>query len=208
MTNSGTNQPSDPGDCDESAGDIECQAARNIVHRRIDAESSADELDRLDAHLNHCDSCSRYAAEMASVMSRIAELRVASEAPVAAMQPIGADTGAIGYGRSRWLSPMMRIAAVIAIGCVGVWTWTASRHLPTVRVTDVGPNVVGTDFPVRNPDVPVGRGASPDSGKGGQSPRLAARIINPRSRDSTYIPVQRDTSRPNVKLFALYEKVR
>lgn len=205
MTSSGTNHPSDR---DLFAVDIECQAARDIVHRRIDAEASADESDRLDAHLIHCDSCSRYAAEMASVMSRVAELRFASDSPVAAMQPIGPDAGAIGHGRSRWLGPLMRIAAVVAIGCVGVWTWTASRHLPTVQLTDVGPIHVGSNSLSRNLDVPAGRGASADRGDGVESPRLAARIINPRSRDSTYIPVRRDTSRPNVKLFALYEKVR
>ena len=101
MTDSGTNNPGDPIKRNVSAGDMACLAARDMVHRSIDAEASADEMHNLDAHLERCDLCNRYVIEITAVMSRVAGLErtmAATETGEAALQ---AATGGAQSGASR-----------------------------------------------------------------------------------------------------------
>lgn len=206
MTHNGTDNPNDG---DIAAAGIKCAAARNLVHRRIDGEASIGEIDRLSAHLKQCPACERYVGETAHVMSQLASLRAASESPPATTAPpIERDNVAAGHGRLSLRGALLRIAAVIAIGFVGVWTWTASRDQTHLRLADGGPDVVNTNSSPFGPGTGIERSPSPEPAIQGGSVRRAARIINPRSQDSTYIPVARDTGRPNVKMFALYKDIR
>ena len=207
MTSSGTNNPSDPIRRDVSAGDMTCQMAQSIMHRRIDAEASPDELGRPDAHLAQCDSCSRYAAEMAGVMSQMAALRSATEIPpVATTQSL--ERSINDQQRPRFAPTLLRIAAVIAIGFAGLWAWSASQERSSVLFVGVGPNFVDTNSIGSNAGISDNVGLPPGLGAGDHSLDRAARVINPRSDESTYITVQRDTGRANVKMFALYERVQ
>lgn len=206
MTVDGTDNPNERG---AAAGDIQCVAARDLVHRRIDGEASADQIDRLEAHLKQCPSCMRYAGETIEVMSQLASLRAASETPTrATAQPIENDSDAARHVRLRLGRARLRIAAVIAIGCAGIWAWSAWRDQSEVRLADGGAGLVDTNSIALNPGDGIKAGPSPGSTGNDIQAGLSARIINPRSRDSTYIPVRRDTGRADVKMFALYENVR
>lgn len=193
----------------DAGGDMECLAARDLVHRRVDGEASTDEIARLNAHLKQCPACERYAGETIRVMSQLSSLRAASESPPEAITPsIERENITAGHGRLRLPGALLRIAAVIAIGFVGVWAWSTMRDRPGLRLADGGPEIVNTS----SSPFPQGQGMklspSPKGANQGDSPRHTARVINPRSQNSTYIPVARDTGRPNVKMFALYKDVR
>jgi predicted anti-sigma-YlaC factor YlaD len=49
----------------------ECQRAREAVSAQLDGELSELGSARLSAHLRECDACTRYAAELASIATRL-----------------------------------------------------------------------------------------------------------------------------------------
>lgn len=95
---------------------MNCDTARHLWHSDCDGEIAPQERASLHLHLQSCEACKLYAAQMAAITGALDDLRISTEA-------IGVRTAS----RRRWLPAWGSVAAAVAI-MLGIGALLRTEH--------------------------------------------------------------------------------
>jgi anti-sigma factor RsiW len=162
---------------------MNCKVARESWHAQCDGELPPVERAALALHCERCPECRAYVQDMDAIARSLADLRAATDR---VGQP--ASTAVSPTGPFKWATGVRRVAAAVAMvlgaGVIAYLGAVDSEHGPSLPSST--PRVVpSTELSARMPAVQVALLAE---------------------SDERFIPVTRDTSRPNVHLFVLFER--
>ncbi len=156
---------------------VRCQDARDLIHDRIDGVAEASAIEALDAHVDICADCRRYADQMRALNDAFDQLRRESEIPQAPAAP--------------WYGRLARIAAAVLIAAGAGWYLIRSRpsddRAPVVRIAH---SPVEPTQAVQPP-----RGASP-------MPVASVELTGKSA--SSFVAMPRESGHPRVHVYILY----
>lgn len=106
---------------------MDCAGFVNWMHDRLDGRLSAEQRDRLQAHVAQCATCEAHWIELQAVVEGLVGLRRQSR--------IEEAYGPIPSGRSRrWVAGVLRVAAALGLACgAGIIVQTMLQQPGSVR---------------------------------------------------------------------------
>lgn len=104
---------------------MDCRAARNAWHDRLDGPLDAERAARLERHLRNCADCQRFAAEMQPILAGLDGLRAESDSAMAERFPRSAVPKRLrlasgrawrSYGRATRFAVAAAVLLAVAMG--------------------------------------------------------------------------------------------